>query len=287
MTDTAVTLGKFDGIHRGHRKLIEDVLSRKEEGKTAVLFAVDVSERLILTRQERASLLEGLGMDVLVECPLDERFKSTRAEEFVREILVGDLGASHVAVGEDFRFGYERKGTPALLIKMGEKLGFTVSVIPKEMDGHRKISSTYVREELRLGNIEKVNSLMGMPYFLQGKVIHGEGLGHIRLLPTVNQAPAQEKLLPPNGVYYTISHCGGSSYTGMTNIGMKPTVGGDKVGIETHLFHCNENLYDKDFQVDFYHFSRPEKHFPGLETLKAQLMKDKEDGEIYFEQGMY
>ena len=281
-TETAVTLGKFDGIHRGHRRLVENVLLRKEFGETAVLFAVDASTNLILTRKERAVLLERMGIDLLLEKKLDERFRSTRAEDFIKEILVGDLGVSYVTVGEDFRFGYERKGTPELLVKMGEKLGFAVEVVPREMDGRRKISSTFIREELRLGNMEKVAQLMGTPYFLIGTIRHGEGLGHIRLFPTANIVPEPEKLLPPNGVYCSLSQFAHKTYMGMTTIGKKPTVEGTFVGVETYLFDCNEDLYGPTCEVEILHYLRPEQRFAGLDALRSQMGKDMEAGRLFF-----
>ena len=141
-----------------------------------------------------------------------------KAENFIKEILMGDLGASYVVVGEDNRFGFERKGTPRLLMEFGEKYGFDVEILSKEMDGHRKISSTYIREELKKGNMEKVTSLMGRDYFVEGKVVHGRGMGHKVLLPTTNLVPPRTKILPPNGVYVTSSYFGDKIYHGITNI---------------------------------------------------------------------
>ena len=134
LSGCAVTMGKFDGIHRGHRKLVEKILERKDLGEQAVLFAIDSSSQMILTRKERAALLEKMGVDVLIECPLDDHIKHMKAENFIREILIGDLQASYVAVGEDNRFGFERKGTPWLLKEMGKKYGFEVEILSKEMD---------------------------------------------------------------------------------------------------------------------------------------------------------
>lgn len=282
LSNSAVTLGKFDGIHRGHQKLVEKVLEQKENGRQAVLFAIDVSSRMILTRQERASVLEKAGIDVLVECPLDERFKHMKAESFVSEILVGDLQASYVAVGEDYRFGFERRGTPALLKELGAKYGFQVEILPKEMDRHRKISSTFIREELKRGNMEKVTYLMGSDYFVEGVVEHGRGLGHRKLLPTANVIPGQDKLMPPNGVYITESQFGDKTYQGITNIGYKPTIGETFIGVETYLFGCAEDLYGEKCRVDFKHFLRPEHKFSSLEALKSQLLRDAEAGKNYF-----
>lgn len=279
---SAVTLGKFDGIHRGHRKLVEKVLEQKENGVQAVLFAIGVSDRMILTDRERHSLLERMGMDVMLECPLTDRFKHMKAESFIKEILVRDLQISYVAVGEDYRFGYERKGTPQLLKKFGKKYGFEVEIVPKEMDGHRKVSSTFVREELKKGNMEKVGALLGMDYPVEGVVEHGRGMGHKMLLPTANLIPSKEKLMPPNGVYATVSHFGDRSYPGVTNIGYKPTVGEDFLGVETYLFDCSRDLYGEECRVEFKHFLRPEQKFSSLEALKSRILKDVENGRSYF-----
>ncbi len=283
LANCAVTMGKFDGIHRGHQKLVEKIKERKALGEQAVLFAIDASSNMILTSQERASLLERMGVDVLVECRLDDRIRHMKAENFIKEILMGDLGASYVVVGEDNRFGFERKGTPELLKEFGRKYGFSVDILPKEMDGKRKISSTFIREELKKGNMEKISSLMGMDYFVEGDVVHGRGMGHKVLLPTTNLVPPKSKILPPNGVYVTTSYFDGRTYGGITNIGCKPTVGESFIGVETYLFDCDEDLYGKKCRVDFKKFLRPEKKFPSLEALKARLFADAENGRAYFQ----
>ena len=283
LANCAVTMGKFDGIHRGHQKLVEKIKERKALGEQAVLFAIDASSNMILTSQERASLLERMGVDVLVECRLDDRIRHMRAENFIKEILMGDLGASYVVVGEDNRFGFERKGTPELLKEFGRKYGFFVDILPKEMDGKRKISSTFIREELKKGNMEKISSLMGMDYFVEGDVVHGRGMGHKVLLPTTNLVPPKSKILPPNGVYVTTSYFDGRTYGGITNIGCKPTVGESFIGVETYLFDCDEDLYGKKCRVDFKKFLRPEKKFPSLEALKARLLADAENGRAFFQ----
>lgn len=280
----AVTLGKFDGIHRGHRKLIQTILNRKKEyGELAVVMAFVSDRQTILTSEERRILLEKMGVDILLECPLNDQIKHMKADVFIRQILKGDLQASCVVVGEDFRFGYERKGSPELLEKYGEKYDYETIVIAKEMDGNRKISSTYIREELKKGNMEKITSLMGADYFVEGAVVHGRGMGHKVLLPTTNIVPPKSKILPPNGVYVTSSSFGDKVYHGITNIGYKPTVGESFIGVETYLFDCKEDLYGQDCRVDFKKFLRPEKKFPSLEALKARLLADAEDGRAYFE----
>ena len=284
-TRCAVTLGKFDGIHRGHRKLIQTILDRKSEyGELAVVMAFVSDRQTILTSEERRMLLEKMGVDVLLECPLNDQMKHMKADVFIRQILKGDLQASCVVVGEDFRFGHERKGTPQLLEKAGEKYEYDTVVVAKEMEGSRKISSTYIREELKKGNMEKVRELLGNPFFAVGTVTHGRGMGHRDFFPTANIIPPKQKLLPPNGVYVTVSHFDGTDYPGITNIGYKPTVGEAFLGIETNLFDCDLDLYGQNCTVDFYKFIRPEQKFASFEALKAQIRKDIEAGKAYFQE---
>ncbi len=278
LTNCAVTLGKFDGVHLGHRKLIKKILECKEEGKQAVLFAFRSSKNSIFTGRERSMLLDKMGLDVLLECSLNDRVRQMQAEFFVREVLVGDLHVSCVVVGEDFRFGCERKGTPELLRKLGGKYGFRTEIVPKEMDGRRKISSTYIREELKRGNMEKASRLLGGDFFLMGKVEHGRGLGHKSLFPTANLRPDRDKLMPPNGVYVTVSDFGDLVLQGITNVGYKPTVDGSFLGVETYLFDCDADLYGRECTVYFKKYLRPEYRFRSVEDLKKQMEKDIAEG---------
>ncbi len=283
ISNSAVTLGKFDGIHRGHRKLVEKIVEQKQEGAQAVVLALGKASKTILTKEERCKLLEEMGVDVLIDCPLTDRIRHMKVDSFIKEILMGDLQATYVAVGEDFRFGYERAGSPAMMERYGKKYGFHTEVLPKEMDGKRKISSTYIREELNRGNMEKFSFLMGMDFSVEGIIEHGRGMGHKYLLPTTNLIPPTEKLMPPNGVYITVSHINNKNYQGITNVGHKPTVGGEKfIGVETYLFDCDENLYGEYCKVDFKKFLRPEQKFSSLEALKTQLEKDAKKGREYF-----
>ena len=282
---SAVTLGKFDGLHRGHQRLIQRILEQKKRGLKAVVFAFDQGSRTILTREERIQKLEKMGVDLFLECPLDQKMRHMKPEEFVKKILVDQLHVSYLAVGRDFHFGYERKGNPQLLSKMGEQYGFTVEIVPDEMDGRRKISSTYVREQLNEGNMEKVAQLLGGYFSTTGEVLHGRGLGHRKLMPTTNLIPPKEKLMPPNGVYITYSRFGDQSFHGITNVGYKPTVGGEEfLGVETYLFQCSQNLYGQKSVVSFLKFLRPERKFESLEKLKNQLMQDIQKAQKFFDE---
>lgn len=289
---SAVTLGKFDGLHRGHQKLIQQIIQKKEQGLKTVVFTFDVSPRshilhtppkFLLTHEERKELAENLGVDFLAECPFTDTLMKMKPEEFIKEYLVDRLHAAYIAVGPDFRFGFQREGTPWLLKELGERYGFETEIVDKEKDKERDISSTYVREELELGNMEKVNELLGYPYFTRGEIVHGRQLGRTIGIPTANLIPPEIKKLPPNGVYVTESEISGKLYQGITNIGYKPTVKENFLGVETYLFCCQEDLYGQEAEVRFFTFLRPERKFDSLQDLKAQLDKDVECGKLYFQ----
>ena len=290
---SCITLGKFDGLHRGHQKLIERIKEERKENCKTVVFTFDVSPRsyilhmppkYLLTYEERRELAENLGVDILAECPFTEELMHMEPEAFVREYLVDRLHGKYLAVGPDFRFGYQRKGTPELLKKLGEIYGFYTEILEKEKYEGRDISSTYVREELDQGHIEKVNRLLGYPYFTKGEIVHGRQLGRTIGIPTANLIPPAIKKLPPNGVYITESMIQGKTYQGITNVGYKPTVKENFLGVETYLFSCNADLYGQEAEVKFYHYLRPEIKFASLEELKNQMMKDIQKGKEFFGQ---
>ena len=282
-----ITLGKFDGLHRGHKKLLERVVDVAGERKlTSVMFTFEVSpytltrddrHRVLLTNDERCRMLEQTALDWLIECPFDKRMMRMEAEEFVRELLVKRLKASCLVIGPDFRFGHNRVGDAALLERMGREYGFSVEVLSKEMYGDREISSTLIRECIFHGEMEKAADMLGYPYFFYGKIVHGRQIGRTLGLPTTNLRADENKVLPPFGVYATRSSIGDMEFGGVTNIGVKPTVQEKFVGIETHLFSCNLNLYGDMQKVELMHFQRPERKFASLEELKRQIMVDGKD----------
>jgi len=281
---SAVSLGKFDGLHRGHQKLMGRVISKKQQGLVSVIFTFEknptrmlsgLSAQNIMTNEERRSLLEYAGVDHLLECPFEPNLSHMEPDIFVRDILVGQLHAAFVAVGEDFRFGYQRKGDVAALKTLGKEYGFYVDVVEKEKSHGRDISSTYVREALHEGNIPLANELLGYRYFVSGEVLHGRQIGRTLGLPTVNLLPEAEKLLPPNGVYLTKTALEEDDYYGITNIGYKPTVGAEThKGVETYLFDYNGDLYGRHLTVEFLEYERPEQKFRSLEELKARILSD-------------
>lgn len=281
---SAVTLGKFDGLHRGHQALLGHVLEQKKRGLSAVIFTFEknptrmlsgLSGQNIMTNQEREMLLEKAGIDELLECPFVPEIAHMEPEAFVERVLVGQLRTVFVAAGEDFRFGYQRRGDDRLLQRMGERFGFRVEIIEKEKSHGRDISSSYIREAIHEGNIPLANELLGYRYFVSGEVLHGRQIGRTLGLPTVNLQPPSDKLLPPNGVYLTRTLVDGKEYDGITNIGYKPTVGAEThKGVETFLFEYDGDLYGRHLTVEFVEFERPEQKFQSLEALKERINAD-------------
>lgn len=292
---TAVTIGKFDGRHKGHQKLLREMLCFKErQGLKAAVFTFDMApagvmagrvQTVITTNQERRNKMAKMGIDYLVEYPFDQNTAHMSPEEFVSEVLVRRMHAKAVVVGTDCSFGYKGKGNAQLLKEMSESCGFEAVIIEKEQDDHRDISSTYVREELDQGNIEKANELLGEPYAIHGVVVHGNHIGGAILgFPTANILPPPEKHLPPFGVYVSQVLVDGALYRGVTNIGKKPTVEGESpVGVETFIMGLEANLYGKEIEVQLLNFERPEQKFSSLEELKERIEKDKEYAAAYFD----
>ena len=291
--DTAVTLGKFDGVHRGHQKLIKNICEKRSEGLESVVVTIwpDPKAKALLTRSEKKELLRSLGVQWWMDCPFLPQISHMEPEEFVREVLVNRLRAKYITVGSDFRFGFQRKGDCALLARLQEKFGYELEVVEKERHQGREISSSYVKEVLEKGSMELVNELLVYPYTVQGEVLHGRKIGRTLGMPTTNLIPSVGKLLPPNGVYATktILHpMAGDDYTqqdplyGITNIGYKPTIGEYFRGVETYLFDFEGDLYGQMISVQFYSYERPEQKFSDMEKLKEQMHRDIMFGREFF-----
>lgn len=287
-----VTLGKFDGVHKGHRKLISRVkeIARDHGWKTAV-FTFQVSPqvcmgarrpKMLMTNEERREILRELDVDLLFECRFTEKIRSMEPEDFVREILLDRLRVSAVVMGTDFHFGKDRKGDSEVMRRLGEKYGFLVEILPKEKYRGKEISSSYIREELAQGHMEKITELLGQPYFITGEIVHGRHLGHSLGFPTINQIPDPVKMTPPWGVYYSRTLVAGRWYQGISNIGIKPTVGGTAVGLETYLLDCTLDLYGQTARVELLSFRRPEEKFADINELKEQMDRDIQAADNYF-----
>lgn len=281
--ETAVTLGKFDGVHLGHQSLISRIKSLENQGARSVVFALNArAGARLLTSQEQRDAVEQMGVSCLIQCPFVPEISGMGPEAFVEQILVKRLHAKYVVVGRDFRFGFQREGDAALLEEMGKTHGFTAQVMEKKKYGEREISSTYVREALEEGEMELVRELLGRPFEIEGVVMHGRQIGRTLGMPTVNLIPPMEKLLPPCGVYASKTWIDGTFYPGVTNIGFKPTVDGSFRGVETYLFDVDRDLYGKNIVTQLYSFRRPEQKFSSMEELKNQMHRDISFGKEYF-----
>lgn len=289
---TVLSLGKFDGLHRGHELLMDYVFQKKKEGLKAAIFTFDIPPKrnvenilakVLTTNKEKCRLFESIGIDYLVECPFTKEVMCMEPEAFI-EMIVKQLNVKCLVVGKDFHFGHNRRGDYQMLQQHAKRYGYEVEVVDKMQEDGRDISSTFVREQIIAGNIEKANELLGYDYFVEGTVLHGRNMGKAVLgIPTINLLPEEEKLLPPFGVYVSVTEWNGKTYPGITNIGCKPTVeGNNPVGVETHIFDFAENLYGKEVKVSFISRVREEKKFDSLDALKKQMTHDIEYGKQYF-----
>jgi riboflavin kinase/FMN adenylyltransferase len=290
---SVVTLGKFDGRHRGHQKLLWEMAEvKRKKGYGIAVFTFDMSpsaldmestQRVITTNLERKNNLERMGVDYLVEYPFTKETAHMEPEEFVKQILVEQMNAKTIVVGTDCTFGYQGAGNADSLYQWKDRYGYELIVVEKEKDDLRDISSTYIRELLDAGNMEKANELLGEPYAIHGTVVHGNHLGGPVLgFPTANIVPESEKHLPVFGVYVSKVYIDGKYYGGITSIGKKPTIEGEfPVGVETYIFGINKDIYGKTIEVQLLHFVRPEWKFDGLEQLKVQIEKDRDYGLEY------
>lgn len=295
LENTVVACGKFDGIHAGHRKLLEQLFFYQEKGFKSTIFTFDASiskvmqgtKGFIYTSEERCFCLEQLGIDYLVEYRFEEPLSRLTPEQFVEQILIRQLGAKVVVVGEDFRFGYQRQGDVELLGRLEKTYGYELVVVSKCMDGSGKVSSSEIRNMLIDGEMEQTARLLGRPYFIRGEVIHGRQLGRSIGMPTANVAVPEGKLIPPNGVYVSRCFLGDRCFYGITNIGTKPTVQGEEVGVETFLFDFDEDIYGEILTVEFLTHVRREQRFHSVEELSAQMHRDALYGQEYIREKRY
>lgn len=281
---TAVTLGKFDGLHRGHELLMHTVQECKEMYQVAsVAFTFDIPPRnkveeivanVLTTNDEKQYIFEKQGIDYLIECPFTSEVMSMEPKDFIAWIATS-LNMKYVVVGDDFRFGHKRAGDYHTLQEYETVYGYKTIVLDKLKDSNRDISSTYVREKIADGNIRKANELLGYHYFIKSEILHGKKLGRRIGMPTINMILPEHKLLPPNGVYVTEVLVEGKTYMGVTNVGCKPTVSEERiVGVETYIDNFNQDLYGEKIVVSFLEFIRPEMKFASIEELKAQMASD-------------
>ncbi len=285
LTNTAVALGKFEGVHLGHQLLIDEIVRLKKFHYNSVVFTFDrPPARLfgkksaadqIYTKEERKSILQRKGVDVLIEHPFTREFANMKPDTFVRRILIGKVGARKIIVGTDFRFGRNRSGDVDTLRYLAEDCDYDLIVVDKLQKDGRDVSSTRVKEALKEADMEEAASLLGRPFTISGEVIHGKELGRTIHVPTVNIPLDPDKYLPPKGVYITTADIDGKEVWGVTNIGLRPTVDRTETpNVETYFLDYEGDLYGKDLELQFHHHVRPEKKFESLDQLKSQLDQD-------------
>ena len=285
---TAITIGTFDGVHIGHRKILERLINdAKKTGLQSTVLTFfphprmvlqkDTEIKLLNTIQEKINILELIGLDCLIIQPFTMEFSRLSATEFVRDILVNKLNSKKIIIGYDHRFGRNRNANIQDLITFGNALNFEVEEIAAEEINDVSVSSTKIRNALINGDIKTANDYLGYNYMLTGNVKKGKGLGRKLNFPTANLFIEEEyKLIPKNGVYVVKSFLNEKLFYGMMNIGFNPTVGGSSKNIEIHFFNFKADLYGQNIQIDILERIRDEHKFNSLEELKVQLAKDKE-----------
>lgn len=285
--ECVVILGNFDGIHKGHQKLFEVAKHEaKKRGLETVVFSFDPHptwvignhpKALIMSRRDKKSMIESLGMDVLLEYPFTKAFASISPDEFFIDILVKQLKVSVLVVGSNYYFGKNKAGNPSYLKELGKHYNVDVHVVDAVKRENEMISSSQIRNLIIDGKIEIANEMLGHPYMVVGNVVQGKKLGRTIGFPTINLIADPDRVYPPNGVYATKVKVYSKTYLGMTNIGYNPTVSGERKMIETHLFEFSEVIYGAEVEVDFYHFIRPEQKFESVDALGAQMAHDKNE----------
>jgi len=290
-----VTMGNFDGVHLGHRKLIQTVAARAAMiGGTPMaitfhphplcMLVPDYAPMQIQTLSQKLAVIESLGIPVTLVIPYDEKLAGTVARDFVLDVLCERLRIREIYVGPNFAFGHRRQGSINLLKEIGREKGFLAEKISQVEFRGTRVSSTAVRQALVYGQVALARRLLARPFTLEGTVINGAGLGSKLQIPTANMR-AENELIPRRGVYITRLCVDGESWAGVTNIGFRPTVNdedGAALSIETHALDFNRDIYGKRIAVEFWGRVRDECRFASLDDLVARIRKDKESARRYF-----
>ena len=287
--NSVITVGTFDGVHTGHRAIIDTVAEKAQQRDArSVLVTFDPHPRdiinpgdsgikLLTTLQERAEILNELGIDTMVVIPFDRDFSLLSSEEFIRDIIYEKVGVSEFVIGYDHQFGRNREGTIETIERLGQELGFDSYVVSKREVGEQTVSSTAIRNAIsKDGDMKQTATFLQRPYRLNGTVVHGDKRGKKIGFPTANIKPEHDrKIIPQDGVYAVKVRINGNLFDGMMNIGTRPTFDGKVRTLEVNLFNFDNDIYGKEVQVRFYNRIRDEKKFDGKDDLISQLEQDE------------
>ena len=297
---SVLTVGSFDGLHRGHRAILEEMRRAADQrGSRTTAVTFEPHPQLVLkksglpaiqiltTGEEKIALLQSCGVDRIVVIPFTPAFAQTPSQAFVREILHRGLGMKMIVIGHDHGFGRNREGDVETLQRLGSELGFAVRELPPLEIESVAVSSTHIRQALLHGELEKANAWLGYFYQLSGKAEHGAQRGRELGFPTLNLAPLHpHKLIPGNGVYTVRAKMAEGEFGGMMNIGMRPTFAGEMRVLEVHLFDFARPAYDEICTVRFVARLRDEKKFETIAELQQQLRRDKTESQHALSQMM-
>lgn len=280
-----LAIGAFDGLHLGHQKVIEKTISlANEKNRPAAVYSFyphpgkiispENAPRQLLTEEKKEEKLAGLGVDFYFKQKFDQDFAGISVAGFIKEILLDKIGVCQIVVGEDFRFGHRGHGDIKLLKEYGERYGFGVTVYPQYKVEGRKVSSSYIRQLVRAGQVAEIPRFLGSYYSLDGTVVHGAGRGKNLGYPTANLDLVADFVLPAAGVYAGYSVFDGREYASLANLGDKPTFADTEYALEIHLLNFSGDIYGKKISFNLIERIREVKKFPSSEDLKEQIRKD-------------
>lgn len=285
-------LGNFDGVHAGHRKLIEAAVAKaKEKGLASAVFTFSNHPKSLIPgakpvknivyREEKEALIEGLGVDYYVNIPFTAEIMQMSPEAFVKTFLHDKLNAREIFCGFNYHFGFKGEGDTKLLRILGAKYDFHVNEMKAVSIDGDVVSSTLIRNMIMAGEMEECSKYLGRNYDIGGEVVVGNKLGRTIGFPTSNIMIDESMVTPPNGVYITYCIYNGVKYPSITNVGIKPTIGSFKKNMETHIFNFDKELYGKKIKVEFIKKTRDEVKFRSIEELSAQIAKDCNEAKAY------
>lgn len=292
-TPCVATIGNYDGVHRGHQVLIEELLKVAEQFNLPPLLITfepqpneffnpnSIAPRLMRLR-EKAVAVDAIGLKNILFIRFNHQFAEISAQDFIEKILVENLNIKHLIVGDDFRFGKGREGDTSLLKKCGKTHGFSTQVIPAILWNGKRISSTEIRKALNESDLEKAEAMLGRPFGMSGRVAHGDKRGRIIGFPTAN-IYLHRRAVPISGVYAVkVLGLGEEVVCGVANVGTRPTVDGTRSLLEVHLFDFDRTIYGVHLYVEFVKKLRDEKKYDSFDELKVQIFKDAEEARCFF-----